>query len=199
MAKAVVFDIGGVLIPDHSLLIFEDIHRRIGGSDRALLNILARHHRRVTCGEETLAGMYQSVVEEEGLDIDPNELFLDHIRVYEEIVNTKDEGVIAIIDKLRQDHVIAAMTDTEPEIAEINRENGLFSLFDRVFLSIEMGFSKPDPRAFEKVIEGLGLPPENISFIDDKAPNVSAAKDSGMKAILFTGAQSLMAELGRIM
>lgn len=55
-------------------------------------------------------------------------------------------------------------------------------LFQRVFVSAELGMTKPDPAIFGIVTEQLGVEPGEIAFIDDRAPNVAAAADFGWHA-----------------
>lgn len=56
--------------------------------------------------------------------------------------------------------------------------------FDRVFLSYELGVEKPAPLIFEKVVEALGVPPEEILFFDDSEENCLAARRCGLRARL---------------
>lgn len=50
------------------------------------------------------------------------------------------------------------------------------SKFDYVYLSFEIGYEKPDKRAYEYVLNDLQIKPENILFIDDDVNNVIGAK-----------------------
>lgn len=51
----------------------------------------------------------------------------------------------------------------------------------RCFLSYEMGFVKPDPRAFQYVLKATGVAPGNILFLDDNPANIVAAANAGMR------------------
>jgi HAD superfamily hydrolase (TIGR01509 family) len=46
-------------------------------------------------------------------------------------------------------------------------------------ISCEIGYEKPDPRAFQFLLEELDLPPNLCTFIDDKKENVEAARALG--------------------
>ena len=56
--------------------------------------------------------------------------------------------------------------------------------FDKLFLSYELGVEKPAPELYQKVIEGLGVPAEEILFFDDSEVNCEAARQCGMQALL---------------
>jgi HAD superfamily hydrolase (TIGR01509 family) len=63
------------------------------------------------------------------------------------------------------------------------------------------GRIKPDPDAFEHVVESLGCMPGQVLFLDDNMLNVHAAQSLGMQAIRVRGAieaQHALAELGII-
>ena len=59
--------------------------------------------------------------------------------------------------------------------------------FHRIFISSEIGFEKPDPRAFRAVEQALALPPESILHVGDGyAHDYQAARAAGWQALLVT-------------
>jgi HAD superfamily hydrolase (TIGR01509 family) len=58
-----------------------------------------------------------------------------------------------------------------------------------------MGIRKPDARIYSRALGILGMKPERVIFIDDRLENVAAAAAVGMKALNFTGADTLRREL----
>ena len=69
------------------------------------------------------------------------------------------------------------------------------SLFDRTYLSYQMGLAKPDRAIFEHVIGDLGVDPGQIVFCDDNAVNVEAARQLGIDAVLTVGVAAASAAL----
>ena len=59
----------------------------------------------------------------------------------------------------------------------------LADLFEKLFLSFEMGMRKPDPRIFRKVVQVTGINPSESVFIDDSRQNVEAAKSIGLAGV----------------
>ena len=59
------------------------------------------------------------------------------------------------------------------------------SLFDKLFLSYQLGMSKPHDDIFKHVIEELGT--SEFYFFDDSQKNVTAAHNLGISAHLTTG------------
>jgi putative hydrolase of the HAD superfamily len=56
-------------------------------------------------------------------------------------------------------------------------------LFDVIVDASLTGISKPDPRAFRGGAEALGLPAEQILFLDDMPWNAEGARQAGMTAV----------------
>lgn len=67
--------------------------------------------------------------------------------------------------------------------------------FDVSVYSFEQGIGKPEPAAYAHALNALGSSPEQTLFIDDSAVNVQAARELGLRAIAFEGADSLRGQL----
>ncbi len=67
----------------------------------------------------------------------------------------------------------------------IKRENGikgLKPLFEKTYLSHEMGLRKPDPEIFQVVLSENNLVPKETLFIDDSPQHIASAKTLGIVA-----------------
>lgn len=73
------------------------------------------------------------------------------------------------------------------------------ALFDVFVFSFEEGITKPDPRIYERAIERLGLMPEECVFIDDIELFAEAAKQIGMKALVYENLKKLKDDLSPIL
>jgi putative hydrolase of the HAD superfamily len=62
-------------------------------------------------------------------------------------------------------------------------------------LSAEVRLIKPDPAIYEHNLHGLGVSAEQALFIDDREPNIRAARALGMHAIQFRSMAGLKDEL----
>lgn len=58
----------------------------------------------------------------------------------------------------------------------------LRKIFKNYFISCRIGILKPDIRIYRHVLDAIGLPPEEILFIDDSMSNVEAASSLGVRA-----------------
>lgn len=57
------------------------------------------------------------------------------------------------------------------------------------------GQRKPDAKVYSTVTDHLAIAAEDAVFIDDRIPNVDAAKEAGMYGVHMTGAESLQQAL----
>ncbi len=62
-------------------------------------------------------------------------------------------------------------------------------------LSAEVGMIKPDAAIYEHTLRGLGISAAEALFIDDREPNVRAARALGMRSIQFRSIEQLKREL----
>jgi len=101
-------------------------------------------------------------------------------------------GIDTVLKKLMEANVIVAiLSDTTEIFARARDILHLNQYFDRTFLSFEIGHKKPEPEAFQVVLDHYGVRSEEVFFIDDNKTNVEAAQKMGIQAVLFTNADLL--------
>ena len=74
----------------------------------------------------------------------------------------------------------------------------VLKLFDKYFLSHEMGLLKPDPVYFHQVLYQLWALPANCIFIDDRIGNVRSAQSLGIKGLVFESLDKLKSDLSSL-
>ena len=63
----------------------------------------------------------------------------------------------------------------------------LFSFFDGLVFSGEIGMVKPDTKIFEYILSKYNLKSEECLFIDDSEINIKGAADANINGYLFDG------------
>ncbi|NOX31398.1 MAG: HAD-IA family hydrolase [Actinobacteria bacterium] len=107
-----------------------------------------------------------------------------------------DDEVMLVVDQLRDCGVTVAVltngTDTIPaEMIEL----GLADRFDAIFSTSDIGFAKPDRRAFEYACDRLDVHPARVFFTDDSESKLSGALEIGMQANHFVGVETFKVQL----
>jgi FMN phosphatase YigB (HAD superfamily) len=116
---------------------------------------------------------------------------------WHEMVPGEIEASVALLSRLKRAGVkLYAITNFSAEkFAECRERFPFLGNFDGIVVSAAEALVKPDAAIYRVLFNRYGLAPESCVFIDDSKPNVAAARELGMTAILFTGAQALGAEL----
>jgi len=92
-------------------------------------------------------------------------------------------GVAGAIAALRDEFDTALLSNTNPIHWNMVRGQDSFEqLFDHVFLSYEIGQSKPERAVFKHVLVRVDQRPADIRFLDDSEANVTAARQVGIIA-----------------
>jgi putative hydrolase of the HAD superfamily len=91
---------------------------------------------------------------------------------------------------------IGLLSNAPPELRDLILDRfGWAAGFDQLTFSCEVGSVKPEPRIYRRCLDGLGVAPAAVLFVDDRPDNVAAARRLGMTALRFTGVTALAAEL----
>ncbi len=180
--KAVVFDLGGVLlrlrdpIENFELSLTEPEFLAVWLNSPSV-----REFERGAIDAETFA---QSVVNELGLPMDWRR-FLERFHAWPQTLFPETLAMLrAIPSSIRR--VLLSNTNA----AHWGRQEisgALAGLFDLEFLSFRTGLLKPDRAAFDQVREACGCDAGEILFFDDNPGNVTAARAAGLRAFLSSG------------
>ena len=186
-AKAVVFDIGNVLVTWQPEAFFD---REIGADRRIamfsetgilLLNEEIDNGAPFRASVEGLARRHPQW---------EAELMLWRDR-WTDLVLPVIDGSVALLRALKAKGVpVFALTNfgsetfvTAQEVFPFLRE------FDRAWVSADLRVMKPDPRIYQILETDSGLSGPDLIFTDDKAENIQAAAARGWQTHLFTGWQ----------
>lgn len=194
--KAIIFDLGGVLIQVYQEDRFHDLEARWGLLPGQLAEILWRSpdHRLAEVGAITDAEYWRRITPRLGLHT-PEAVRAFQQDVYGPVVVTAP--MVDLLRRLHGPYRTALLSNASDAVtsAFIAERYGLGGLFDVEIVSALVGLAKPDPAIFHLALDRLGTAPEATIFVDDYLPNVAAAAALGIRAVHFTGYEALIAEL----
>ena len=195
MPRAVVFDLGGVLIHWDPRLLY----RKLLPSEEAVERFLAHvctpdWNLRFDAGRPLAEGIAEQV-----------ERFPHHeplIRAWQERfaeMLLPMPGSLALLEELSaRGTKLYALSNWAAETFERTRHLFPFlERFDGLVISGQIGLAKPDPRIFVHLLERHRLEPGALLFVDDRDYNVAAARGVGIDGVVFESAAALRAELVR--
>ncbi|WP_050603054.1 HAD family phosphatase [Ruegeria sp. 6PALISEP08] len=187
--KAVVFDIGNVLIQwDPHLAWLDEM-----GSREAVAEFLTRidfqdRNLRADGGENftDLASELDDAEDRRRLGV--------YVERYAITVPHKIEGTWQVLYRLKEQGTpVHAITNWSAETwpVGVGAHPELGDVFGVTVVSGQERLLKPQPKIFHRLCERAGLAPENCIFIDDGLHNVEGARAVGMDGIHFTTPQAL--------
>ena len=197
MIKAIIFDIGGVLLRTHDhrprTLWDDTLNLKHGTVEDTVFN--SNFGRAAQLGEITTAELWQQVGDTFSLP----KTALSRLKVDFWAGDVLDLELVALIRQLHKQYITAVISnysDILPHL--INDKWGMANDFDLLTVSAHEKVMKPDPRIYKRTLERLNLQPEQTVFIDDFAHNIQGAKDVGMHGIHFTKGVNLHHELTKL-
>jgi HAD superfamily hydrolase (TIGR01509 family) len=176
--KAVLFDVGGVLLTLGEAEYRRELVRRLGLSD-----IPTRYDQvtsRLQKGELLETDFWQSLAGRPVASNAFDDLWLAYYRHIPEM-----QAVAAEVRALGVRTAI--FSNTTFTHARLMKGMGLFADFDPVILSFEVGSCKPEPEMYLHALRLLDLSPAEVAYIDDVPEYVAAADKLGIRAIQHTG------------
>jgi len=99
-------------------------------------------------------------------------------------------GMTGLVRETRDILPVTLLTDQTNWLYDLDTRDGLLSEFDHIVSSYEEGFSKREPEIFRETCQRLGIFPEEGLFFDDNPGNVERARDFGLLAVVFEGAEA---------
>ena len=113
----------------------------------------------------------------------------DWVQAWMDVYALNENGRGLLLDLKGRGHPVCLLSN----LAEYNRDAierkfpGFFEASTANFFSFEIGFHKPDPRAYGAACRRLAVPPAGCTFLDDSFENVRGAREFGMNGIHFSG------------
>ena len=187
--QAVVFDWGNVIATDDRSVIVNFMCKTFHLSPQEFETANLEKRKAVEAGKSDEA-FWQEFAKLKGI-----QLSSDWPAAYYSAIKASvgaDPKMYALVDELKSKQIrVGLLSNINSKYAKLIRDFGFYAPFDPCLLSAEIGFEKPDHKAYEALLKAINLPAKEIVFIDDKVENVDAAKKIGIDAIVFESAEQV--------
>lgn len=200
MIKALVFDMGGVILNLDGERCIKAFKERIGFND--IEDYLDLYHQK---------GYFSDL--EEGR-IGPEEFFAESRRhsrpgttdeeirfCFDELLVDISPSAVELLRSCRGKYRLFVLSNNNPisraRFSRLLEEAGIpmEETFERTFFSYEMHLLKPGQEIYQKVVDEIGVRPDEILFIDDAAANIEGAESVGIRTLLHVPDADLKAEV----
>lgn len=194
--KAIIFDLGNVLLPIDLSLTYEAFSAYSTLSALEIASIIIDKQLWVPyeSGQQTdeefrnyLRSYLCLTISDVDFDHAFSALLLDfHSGVYEWIASLNPKFHLILLSNTSSIHA-----ERFTKVSLGPKGQNLFSLFHQVYYSFEMGLVKPDLAIYQQVLNEQGFSAEEVLFFDDNVANINAAKSIGIPSFVVDPSRSL--------
>ena len=193
--RVVVFDYGEVISRQPTDADRERLVARAGVAAEPFWAAYWAHREPLDQGTASIAEYWAAVARDVGVEwdaVDVHELWaIDH-RGWLSV----DPGTLRVLHALADGGTrLALLSNAGADFSGWLRSGSFAPLFERVFVSGELGLVKPHAAIYEHVIDELGITPSELLFVDNRSENVEGARAVGGDGHVFTDAAALEAWL----
>lgn len=196
MIKAIIFDVGGVIL-DMKHLLRKFIRIFKPKNTKKFWNEISIAAIPLCKNEMSQKKFWRLIAKFNGLNPKtiPSNLWT---KDYKKLTNL-NKGVMKIIEELKSNFKLAVISNSIPFHLNSMRRIGLYNMFDIVILSHDVNLTKDEKEIFLMTASKLKVKPSECIFIDDVKDFVNVAKSVGMKGIKFKNIVQLKSSLGKIL
>lgn len=192
--SAIVFDLGQVILPFDYKGFIEKVNRHKPGIGEQFAESYKQNYNIHRDFEKGLIS--EEVFITQMLGYLENVIDGETFCKYWSDIFTPEEQVISLLPLLKENYKLYLISNTN----SIHKKYGyqgyeFLKQFDKLILSHEVKFIKPEEEIYREVEKASGFPSEEHIFIDDILEYVDAAKNIGWDGIQFVGYYNLIKNL----
>jgi len=196
--KAIIFDLGGVLLRTADFGPREQLAARLGMNRYELEEFIfgGESGDRAQRGEIAVQEHWQNLRHQINRSPVEFKALLDEFFSEDEL----DYALIDYVSKLHQTYKTALLSNAWDDLRQVIAEKWHFEdAFDTMIISAEVCLAKPDPRIFQLAVTRLGVEANQSIFVDDMKRNVDGAKAAGLQAIQFQTSLQMRLDLEQLL
>jgi len=197
MIKAIIFDLGGVLVFNDLNKQLETFAKELNIDLDTLKEMEKENHEKLILGKKSVKEFCSSIRSKFSLEQDSMMLSI----IWDRIYKTDAKLNLELLEKLKEikkDYKLGLISNLVDLTSQAHQRQRLYQNFKVTLLSCRIGVAKPDIKIYARCISSLGLKGNECLFIDDNPVNLVPAKEFSMKTILFKDNKQLFKDLKKL-
>ena len=198
MIKAVIFDMGGVILRTVDPGKRDQLAKRFGTTRQELekMMFLSPTTIQTELGEISDDEHLKAVMQHFGQPVDA------YHELYKQFYagDAVDLAMIDYIKSLKADFKVGllsnAWANTRKQLTSMRE---YFDLFDVCMLSAEVGLRKPDERIYRLILERLDVAAQESIFVDDIPINIDGGSATGMHTVHYRDREQAIQDINKIL
>lgn len=195
MIKAIIFDLGGVLIDWNPRYLYRQLFSSEEEINEFLEKVCTPAWNEEQDGGRSLAEATEVLIKEFP---EKQEYIKAYYNRWEEMLNGPIEGTLDLFKRLKESSSLRfyALTNWSSETFPVALQKYDFlSWFDGIVVSGHEKLRKPAPEFYQLLLTRYELKAQECVFIDDSLRNVEAARKVGIPSVHFQSPEQLATEL----
>ena len=196
--KAIIFDIGGVLIFYDHIIAAIKLSRITGISPEKIVSVLSSEKGKFTIKSDLGASIkeYWNIAEKEF------KIKIKSPEKFQELWNTifwPNMELLSLTKKLKKDYKLAILSNINVGHKKyLLKEYSLKKYFNVIVLSCDAKTRKPGSKIFKIALKKLNVKPNEAIFIDNLIANIKGAREVGINGIHFKNNEQLFKDLEKL-
>ena len=198
MIKAVIFDMGGVILRTVDPTKRDAMAERLGVTRSELEEVVFQSETSLQSelGQLSEAGHWEAVLAHFN---QPAERYQDW---YGEFFSGDmiDRELMTFISSLKLKVKVGLLSNAWEHAREnLTSKHDFINIFDVSIFSSEVGLRKPDQRIFNLILQRLGVAAGEAVFVDDFRANIDSAAALGLKTVWYQDRDSAIKKITRLL
>ncbi|ADV82711.1 HAD family hydrolase [Terriglobus saanensis] len=193
--KAVLFDFGLVLSGPANVVVWDEMKRELAMDEATFHPSYWQFRDEYDRGTLNGTEYWNAVAGRKLQDAEVAELK----RLDTELWTDMNEPMVAWAERLQKAGVKTGILSNIGDAMEdgIRGKLAWVAEFTHAVWSHQLKMRKPEPEIYAVAVKGLGVPAEQILFVDDREENIRGAEAAGMLGIVYKNHAAFLAEMER--
>jgi len=192
--KAVIFDMGGVILRSDDLTSRQELANRYGVTEEQLEDIVfdSPTAKVATVGQISEREHWKEVFTMLNVRAEDEQAFQDAFWAGDSC----DEGLVQFLQDFRPQYKTGLLSNAWSGARDmLTHKYHCIGAFDTSIFSYEVGMAKPDPAIYHYILDLMQVKPEEAIFLDDFERNIIAANQVGIHGVRFINRDQAMKDI----